>query len=138
MPSREDTVNIVLQVNMVSVFSVFNAKHFPFDCDFFPDERLAYARNVIRMKLSSGLPVVHLPALSASTRQSSQNKHYQYTRDSCSRTLPSCRAFHVENLGPFPPEKKIEKLNNNIDLVDVFSRTSINLTPAPLRSKYNF
>ena len=73
MPSREDTVNIVLQVNMVSIFSVFNAKHFPFDCDFLTDERLAYARNVKRIKLSSGLPVVHPPALAASAHQTSED-----------------------------------------------------------------
>jgi hypothetical protein len=58
---------------VISVFSVFNAKHFPFDCDLLPDKRLAYARNVMRMKLSSRLPVVHLPALAASTRQTSED-----------------------------------------------------------------
>jgi hypothetical protein len=64
---------------MVSIFSVFNVKHFPFDCNFLPDERLAHARNIIRIKLSSGLPIVHLPALAASTHQTSEDKHYQHT-----------------------------------------------------------
>lgn len=75
MPSREDTVNVVRQVNMVPVFSVMNANYFPFDCDFLPDEWLAFARKVMRMELSGRLPVVHLPTLAASASQTSDDKH---------------------------------------------------------------
>jgi len=66
---------------MVAVITVVNVKQLPFNCDHLPDKWPAFARNVMRTKLSSRLTIIHLQAFYESTPASKACEDQCYQDD---------------------------------------------------------